>query len=37
MVNNMSEMNIDAALVGNTGMLARSHAKLVEVSNGCIC
>lgn len=36
-VNDMSEVNIDAALVGNTGSLSRTEERLVEMSNGCIC
>lgn len=36
-VNDMSEVNIDAALVSNQVELRRAEEKLVELSNGCIC
>ncbi|MDE2675943.1 MAG: zinc metallochaperone GTPase ZigA [Paracoccaceae bacterium] len=36
-VNDMSEVNIDANLVERDGNLSRSEEKLVEMSNGCIC
>lgn len=36
-VNDMSEVNIDAALVEQSGALSRTDEKLVEMSNGCIC
>ena len=36
-VNDMSEINIDYAIVQNEVSLNRSEEKLVEMSNGCIC
>ncbi|RYH62787.1 MAG: GTP-binding protein [Alcaligenaceae bacterium] len=37
-VNDMSEVNIDAALVRDGGAeLSRTDEKLIEMSNGCIC
>ena len=37
-VNDLSEVNIDATLVENSGSaLSRTEEKLVEMSNGCIC
>ncbi|MFN3529273.1 MAG: GTP-binding protein [Bacteroidia bacterium] len=36
-VNDMSELNVDARLVENEQTLSRTEEKLVEMSNGCIC
>jgi G3E family GTPase len=36
-VNDMSEVNIDAELVRHEGGLMRTEATLVEMTNGCIC
>ncbi|MAZ53115.1 MAG: hypothetical protein CMO31_03760, partial [Trueperaceae bacterium] len=36
-VNDMSEINIDASLVSTTATLDRTEERLVEMSNGCIC
>ena len=36
-VNDMSEVNIDADLVRNGSELSRTDDKLVEMTNGCIC
>ncbi|CZF81781.1 Putative metal chaperone YciC [Grimontia celer] len=36
-VNDMSEINIDASMVKNEVSLSHQEEKLVEMSNGCIC
>jgi G3E family GTPase len=36
-VNDMSEVNIDAAVVSGEAALDRTQERLVEMSNGCIC
>jgi G3E family GTPase len=36
-VNDMSEVNVDARLVDEQNTLSRTEEKLVEMSNGCIC
>lgn len=36
-VNDMSEVNVDAQTINNQNVLSRTEEKLVEMSNGCIC
>lgn len=36
-VNDMSEVNVDANLVQSENTLSRTEEKMVEMSNGCIC
>jgi G3E family GTPase len=36
-VNDMSEVNIDAHLVKNENTLSKTEERLIEMSNGCIC
>lgn len=36
-VNDMSEINVDAQFIANQNVISHSEEKLVEMSNGCIC
>jgi G3E family GTPase len=36
-VNDMSEINIDASLVRDGGQMSRTEERLIEMTNGCIC
>ncbi|WP_209970879.1 GTP-binding protein [Paenibacillus eucommiae] len=36
-VNDLSEVNIDADLIRDGGGLSRTNEELIEISNGCIC
>jgi G3E family GTPase len=36
-VNDMSEVNIDARIINEQNILSRTEERLVEMSNGCIC
>lgn len=36
-VNDMSEINVDAQIIARDNLLSRTEERLVEMSNGCIC
>lgn len=36
-VNDFSEVNIDASLIAGEGYLERGEDRFVELTNGCIC
>ena len=36
-VNDMAAVNVDASLLCNGGAFRRAEARLVELTNGCIC
>lgn len=36
-VNDMSEVNVDASVVGREGQLSCTEEGMVEINNGCIC